>query len=501
MQTLEKTKTSSITITKEEDEPPSRSGPLEISIKESKKEEGDSFFISKKILIKPEIKEKGFLISFNQKDFSVVYPRNIWGKYPLFLKKVLLENLTFALTLHLPCLLDIGSLWYLMSKPSVKDMIGEGFRDSLPATALMKSEKASKYLEKLSQTKYHFNRKEASVPFTLPLRKIRNTALIFFTFGKDSLLTYSLCKEIGIKTMPAYVKEPLSQTEDHLKEKLAEKFFEEFKQKILFIKNEAGSLREPYKNPSDDGWYGWEMQLTQFGLIVLPIAFARMTNYLFFSNEQSCNDKFLDKEGFWCNPVYEQSVEWIQKLGKIVQLLGMENLKVGSLIEPLHELAIIKILHHRYPEIAKYQMSCSSFNEYKIIKRKSRWCGNCSKCARIFIFLLANNINPKKVELRNNMLKLKYRQKYALFGCDKDSNYGYDVSLLGRDEQLLAFYLAYQNGYKGELIDLFKKLYLKEAKKREKELIKKYFGIHSAETIPEELKDKVLKIYKEELKI
>jgi len=71
---------------------------------------------------------------------------------------------------------------------------------------------------------------------------------------------------------------------------------------------------------------------------------------------------------------------------------------------------------------------------------------------------------------------------------------------LGRDEQLLAFFLAYKNGKKGELIDLFKSLYLKEAEKREKELKEEYFGIHSTKTLPKELKDKLLNIYKEELK-
>jgi len=71
---------------------------------------------------------------------------------------------------------------------------------------------------------------------------------------------------------------------------------------------------------------------------------------------------------------------------------------------------------------------------------------------------------------------------------------------VGRDEQLLAFYLAYKQGYKGELIDLFTKLYLKEAEKREKELREDYFGIHSTKTLPKELKDKLLNIYQEELK-
>jgi hypothetical protein len=181
----------------------------------------------------------------------------------------------------------------------------------------------------------------------------------------------------------------------------------------------------------------------------------------------------------------------------MIKNLGIENIFVGSLVEPLHEIAIIKILHHRYPEIGKYQMSCG---EVEVEKIENRWCQNCSKCARIYIFLLANGIDPKKVGFKVDMLDLKYKNKFSVFNGKNEKTYGYDKSLLGRDEQLLAFLLAFERGVKGKLIEIFKKNYLKEAKEREKELRKKFFGIHSTRTLPEELKDKVLKIYREELR-
>jgi len=489
------------TQAKEEDDPPdslvlkNRISKI-IRQEEPDKKFGSSFFVLKErevINIKPGFNGRGIRFNLENQSFEIIYPENIWPKYPPFQKKLLSENLTFALTFHLPYLWQMDSLNYLMARPVSEPFLFKGFISALPSTALMKKESTTKLIKKLFEIDYHFIQGKNILTSNLFPRETNKTAILPFSFGKDSLLTYSLLKELGINPIPIFVKEPLSVEENYHIEILAKKFFEEFKEKIIFVENQAGKLREA----GEGGWYGWELQLTQYAIMLLPIIWAKKARYLFFSNEQSCNEEFLDKEGFWCNPVYEQSVKWLEQMNDLFQILGMKNLEVGSLIEPLNDLAIVKILHHRYPKIAKYQASCSAETPEA---RFNRWCGNCSKCARLFIFFLANNIDPAKIGIPTNMLELKYKNKYALFedGNNKDS--AYDESRLGRDEQLLAFFLAYKNGKKGELIDLFKSLYLKEAEKREKELKEEYFGIHSTKTLPKELKDKLLNIYKEELK-
>lgn len=486
---------------KNPEEPPDNKNFLKkegVLIEPQKK--NSSFLFAKKILIEPKIVENGIRINVGGKNFKIVYPKEFWEKYPFPLKKSLSENLAYIFTLHLPLLFGIDTIVYDMEEIPSKNLIFQAFLKSLPATALNKSKKTSQLLKKILQTKYLFNKernsinKERNSIFSSHSESGKNTALLLFSFGKDSLLTYGLCREIGIKTVLFYVKEPLSPLEDYNKEILAKKFFEEFGQKIVFIKNELGKLRD-YEN--NDG-YGWELNLAQFGLIGLPIAYAKKVDYLFYSNEQSCNLPFLDPEGFLGYPAYDQTVEWMLKLQKIVKMLGMENLKIGSIIEPLHDLLITRILHHRYPEIAKYQMSCG---EDLPSMKEHRWCGNCSKCARIFIILLANKINPKNLDFPTNMLQMEFKEKFTIFnGGDNKISSTYDKIKVGRDEQLLAFYLAYKNGSKGKLIDLFKKLYLREAKKRERELKEKFFRIHPSITLPNELKGKILKIFKEEIK-
>jgi hypothetical protein len=476
------------------EDPPDSRNSLEKkkpSLIEPKRQRG-SFFVEKKILVRSEINENGIEIEVGRRKSKVIYPKEIWERYPQTLKEILSQDLALIFTIHLPYLLDIERIDYQMPEIFNKKLIFEGFKKSLPSTALMKSKRTFELLEKFKKTKFSFLNRSNQVVDPVSI-KTENKAALAFSFGKDSLLTFAICKEIGIETVPIYVEEPLAEFENYHKKILAKDFFKEFGQKILFLKNEIGNLRESGKN----GWFGWELQLTQLGLVSLPLIFSNGVKYFFFANEQSCNYKFLDKDGFWCNPVYEQSVEWMIKFREIIKNLGIENLFIGSLVEPLHEIAIIKILHHRYPEIGKYQMSCG---EIEVEKIENRWCQNCSKCARIYIFLLANGVDPKKVGFNVDMLDLKYKNKFSIFNGKNEKTYGYDKSLLGRDEQLLAFLLAFKRGVKGKLMEFFKKNYLKETKEREEELRKKFFGIHSTRTLPEELKDKVLKIYREELR-
>lgn len=96
------------------------------------------------------------------------------------------------------------------------------------------------------------------------------------------------------------------------------------------------------------------------------------------------------------------------------------------------------------------------------------------------------------------MLSKNHMQHYSIFSSNKNLS-DYDASGVGKDEQLFAFLLATKNKVKGELIDEFKKKFMKEAEDREDELHKKFFSIHKSVTIPKKIKTKLLPIYKEEL--
>jgi hypothetical protein len=160
------------------------------------------------------------------------------------------------------------------------------------------------------------------------------------------------------------------------------------------------------------------------------------------------------------------------------------------------DMMIQYILAHRYPEYAKYQMSCFTETE---AGRDYHWCHNCSICAKMYLMCAGSGIDPKKIGLRVNMLEQEYKQFFTLFG-GKSITMTYAHTKVGRDEQLFAFYLAAKKGVQGGLVEKFKASpLLQEAKDREEELRKTFCSLHTSISVPEELRDSVNSIYKEEL--
>jgi hypothetical protein len=95
------------------------------------------------------------------------------------------------------------------------------------------------------------------------------------------------------------------------------------------------------------------------------------------------------------------------------------------------------------------------------------------------------------------MLSEDMRSYFSLFG-GLDVN-TYALTGRGRDEQLFAFYLAWKNGDQSSLVKEFESRFIDEARAREDELYKTFFGIHESITMPKDIKEKTMSIYKEVL--
>lgn len=440
------------------------------------------------------LKSDGFTVQINAQSLRVKYPPSLWDRFPKTHKLIVAQNIAYSMTFQLPYLFpNLTKLVYNMPVPLSESFLFKALSFALPATAIMQTTKelrmTSNLLRRLFDIEYIFTSKKSGIP-PYNRKSSGDHAVMPFTFGKDSLLTFAIARELGIKVHPVYVSEPYSPYDHVTKTILSKQFRNEFHTQLAFFNNTLGLLRDPV------GWFGWELQLTQYTLMLLPYVYARHAGYIFFSNEQSCNETIVDEDGFKCNPVFEQSHAWLLQNSLMASQIGGNSLSVGSLLEPLHDLAIMKILHTRYPDIAKYQSSCDLAEKPK---SGGRWCESCSKCARIYIFMLATGIDPKVVGYKHDMLKSRYQHLYTIFASAKVKEFGYDQAGIGNDEQILAFYLAYQRGHKGPVMNEFVKRYLPYAKKNERRLKRVFFGLHSTKTIPMALKPKVLKIYRQEL--
>lgn len=434
----------------------------------------------------------GVEIKVKNKRYRIVYDSFIWKNFPKSLHRLFADSLTYIATWHLPLVEEVPVVYHFPHPPieplffklllySIPMNIFEEKTNGLTTSFLLKKFYNFTFQTKFNSLNHLYTGKQIK-------KALKERAFLFFSFGKESLLTYALLDELGVKTIPVFIKEPQSNFENAHKRRLAERFYRRFNKEIVFFPLSIGRLRQ-----AEDFFWGWDIILSQYALILLPYYFAYKTKYLFFGNEQSCNFHIYDKEGFLVNPVFEQSVYAMQHLNDIPKQFFI-NTHLGSLVEPIHEIFITYILHHRYPDFGRFQMSC--FSEEPQAKKR-RWCGHCEKCARIYIFLKAFNFSPERVGLYEDMLKEEKEKYFVIFDDGKvDSTYG--SSGLGKDEQLLAFYLAYKNGTKGQLVEKFKKIYLSLVKKRKDELINEYLGIHSSFSLPSSFRQKILRVYKKE---
>ncbi len=450
-----------------------------------------------KIKISTRLIHDGFVVSINKKSYPVHYPLKIWQRFPDEIRKPYAQYIAFISTLHLAIKKDIF-IQYLFPPPPGESFFYYGLVMSMPENITDFENhrlKTSDYLRMVLNS-FH-NISFSGHPYPV-IRKPpfyasdKKTAIVPFSFGKDSLLTYALCKEINIKPIPIFIIEPVYTSENKHKAELTDLFTKEFKENIITFSVPLYELKQ-----TRGLWWGWDIFLTKYTLYLLPYMFYYRAGYFFWSNEMTCNETALDREGFIVNPTFDQSSRWLMTLNSALRLFG-NNAKICSLVEPLTETVILYILHHRYPEISRYQTSC--FHDAPTSKIK-RWCGMCYECARVYVSLLALGFDPKKVGLDVDILNKNKRTLHSIFPKNnRPSSYWADKFTLTRNEKLYAFYLAYKQGIRGKLMDEFKKIYYKKIDKQAKIFKRFYITTHKSITVPEELEHRVLKIYNEELK-
>ncbi|PIN70135.1 hypothetical protein COV93_02665 [Candidatus Woesearchaeota archaeon CG11_big_fil_rev_8_21_14_0_20_43_8] len=452
-----------------------------------------------------KINKNGFRVKVNKEFFNITYPQEVWDRFPSPIKKETIENFIFLATQTLPLLMDKENIRYEMNSPVLKSLLLNPVLNYIPFSNDSAGNPNLPSLRSFINMNYKFDSHRVKLPNYNPRNKDRS--VILFTFGKESLLNFAVSEEIGLDPVLVYVQEPdikyMDETKQEIqnmyeikhKNDLVDELSKEFGKEVYRIENMLGVTRYPeYFNLCKPD-IGWATQLTEYALLMLPFTHYFHAKHIVFGNEASCSEHYLTEEGFRMNPVYDQSKPWTFELSKMLHILT-KQVSAMSLVEPLHELAIIKILHQRYPAYAKYQMSCFADSN---TAKNSRWCHSCSKCARIYVMIRALGIDPKSINIRKDMFTKENKSYFSIFNEDNNNMKPYDYSGLGRDEMLYAFYLAYKRGAKGYLISQFKRKFLKEAMEREDELHNEFMTLHTSDTIPKKIAAKVCSIYQEEL--
>ncbi len=439
------------------------------------------------------VTDTGLKVQIKEGIFNLSYPPPIWQNYPKAEKAFLVDNLSYLLTSTFPLVSGFKNISYNTSYPLFKPFFKLMIIRDIPSSTEDYNISTSEILRNFLNLETRFTDLKIKKPVYRTLPK-KERVILPLSFGKDSLLTLALAREIGLEPICIYINDTVSRVENKLKLKTVKEISKKFRVNCFPVKNELENLNDFEYWHKNESSLGYSHMIAGFCFIALPFAHFYKAKYIILGNQKDMNFIFMNKEGYRAFPSFDQSLEGTKQLDAIIKIATRDKVNVTSLIEPLTNLAIMKILHHRYPALGKLEISCDALNTLNV---EERWCLNCSKCARLYIFMKAWGINTQKLGFTRGLLGKNSERFYTLFSGRETDNY--EKSEEARDEQLLAFYLAYKRGVRGYLIDKFKKRFLNEAQSREKSLTESFLKPHSLESLPENLREKIKKIYFEEL--
>jgi hypothetical protein len=427
---------------------------------------------------------------------SLEYPTSIWKHYHENNKVKFLDNVTYIFTAHLPFLLKGNiRLNYYTGYPATYSWATHCFLRFLPAYWYMQKKRRGTKVFPLLKTLLNsraFFAEASDIPPEFP-ETLEKNVVIPFTFGKDSFLSYHTAKELNLNPTLVYFNEPTELFSREHKLRLINQFEQITGEKVHFMDNPLGSLRE-----YGEGWFGWELSLTSWTLLSLPFNYRYKAAYIVFSNEMDVNSFFYDEDGMKVIPDYEQSAQAMEELSLMTQSLTEGEVYTTTFLQGMNDLGIIAILKAKYPDPTfKLLMSCWAETEAAADKR---WCADCSKCARMYVFMTANGIDPiSEAGFKDNMFVEEKAPLYNVFG-QRASGTGWDAFGLNTDQQALAFYLTYQRGNRDPLVKRFaaSPLY-KQTEARYEELIQEYYSLHPETTTPPQWKTRVDQLYSQAL--
>ena len=433
---------------------------------------------------------QGLDIIVEQRKFPIVYPKKIWQSTPIWLKKFLLDNLTFAETHYLPLMLKKSGVDYSTNYPFFEPIFYKNQLLDMLICEKTDKVKPLSYLRRFYNLTFSFASSTSRWPEAKtgrPFSVDPKTVVIPFTFGKESLTTLALSLEIGLRPVLFYSQEPVQPYEESYKKRQLASLGRLIKVPVYFLQHEPGLFRYGrawFKNSSTE--LGWGSQTSILTLLALPFVLAHRAGYIFFGSEFA-NNEFEFIEGFKAFLSADQTAAVMALQDNMARLFTNGQAQVKSSLQPLEEVNIFYILHHRYPKLGQMQFSCSA---EKPLLKGSQWCHNCYKCARMFLFARACGLNPFNLGFKKDLL-LKKGMFNHYFGSDVKSG-----SVIELD---FAFYAAYKRQVPSIYHELFKKNKLPVLKPWP--WYKRYFSkIHENYNLPLPYQARLFKIFNEELK-
>lgn len=313
----------------------------------------------------------------------------------------------------------------------------------------------------------------------------QNRSLVGVAGGKDSLVTVELLKKAK-KNISGLVIEANHEYP------LIRELFPKMGIKGLFVRHE---IDKKVKELNETGLvYNGHIPISAvYAFMGVLTAIVYDYTYFIVSNEKSANFGNAMYHGLEINHQWSKSEEFEMFFRAYVNDFITPDVTYFSILRSLTELKIVE-LFSKYHQYFSYFSSCNK--NFGVFKKESskKWCGECAKCAFMFLMLSAflskedvvgmfgHNLfaDSSLIPLYQQLLGIKDIKPFDCVGTF--------------EEVTVAFYLVHEKGEFNDepVIKMFERLVLPGMKDISK--LKNYvFQVGDAHTLPEEFRN-ILKI-------
>jgi creatinine amidohydrolase/Fe(II)-dependent formamide hydrolase-like protein len=216
--------------------------------------------------------------------------------------------------------------------------------------------------------------------------------------GKDSLLTFGMLRELGREVHPVFVNESgrhwytALNAYRHLKASHPEtaRVWTNSDRVFAWMLRHLPFVRQDFSRVRSDEYpiRLWTVAVFVFG--ALPLLRKRGIGRLLVGDEYDTTAKVSHKGITHYNALFDQSRYFDDDLTRFYRRKDW-GICQFSILRPLSELLVEKILVQRYPDLQRHQVSCHAAH---IRTDRVLPCGQCEKCRRIVGMLKALDADP-----------------------------------------------------------------------------------------------------------
>lgn len=238
--------------------------------------------------------------------------------------------------------------------------------------------------------------------------------------GKDSVVAAEILKALNID-FTWMVLNPTPSREENIRKSKSE-------EQINFKWTFDSKLKKNRK------YLGHKPLSAFLGFLSVFSAIIERSEYAVAANEYSANFGTITVNGFSINHQYTKSYEFEKAFSDYVKKYLVNDIHYFSVLRPLFELQIAK-LFSSYPQYHSSFVSCNKG------QTKGEWCGECAKCAFVFLALYPFLTEHEMVKIFGNNLFSSRKIKSHIYSLLKDSSKPFEC-VGTKEESALAVLLS-----------------------------------------------------------